>query len=60
MDRGAWWPTVHEVANSRIQLRDETQHSFIYREKVPDFLILDELALYFLPTINSLLASHPM
>ena len=25
MDRGAWWATVHGVAKSRTQLRDEAQ-----------------------------------
>ena len=27
MDRGAWWATVHGVAKSQTQLRDQTQHS---------------------------------
>ena len=26
MDRVAWWTTVHEVAKSQTQLRDQAQH----------------------------------
>ena len=29
MDRGAWWATVHGVAESRTQLRVHTQYSFL-------------------------------
>ena len=40
MDRGSWWATIHEVAKSRTQLSDLTQHTLCNYKAVVTLLEL--------------------
>ena len=52
MDRGAWQATVHGVAESQTWLRNEAQHSIVYRSTIYNNQDIDAVLMSIASNVN--------